>query len=89
MTKTSIIKDSAFDSMETITKVLANTELDQHAQLFIIKQVVYSWSLFLKHIVNQWFMADDTDKHIMWLSGMDVKRNMGNAKPMPIYGEEV
>lgn len=34
-------------------------------------------------------MADDTDKHIMRLSGMDVKRNMGNAKPMPIYGEEV
>jgi hypothetical protein len=23
------------------------------------------------------------------LSGLDVKRNMGNAKPMPIYGEEV
>jgi len=53
MAKTRAINDSAFDSMETIVKVLTNPELDQQAQLFVIKQVVYNWILLLKEIVNK------------------------------------
>jgi len=53
MAKTRQIKDSAFDSMETIVKILTDSRLDEHSQLFVIKQVVYNWSLLLKKIVNE------------------------------------